>query len=124
MGLPGTLEGLYGKDAPSAGWLAERVDAVRDEASRHTLYPGEWLELAMLLQAQGQRDAAVDAVQTAVKQGYSDAAYLQLSPLLKPLSTDPRYAATIGVISRRVAEQRQRVLAATWCPPELKRASR
>jgi DNA-binding winged helix-turn-helix (wHTH) protein/Tfp pilus assembly protein PilF len=124
MGLPGTLEGLYGKDAPSANWLAARVDAVRDEASRYTLYPGEWLELAMLLQAQDQRDAALDAVQTAVKQGYSDAAYLQVSPLLKSLSSDPRYAAAIGVINRRVAEQRQRVLAATWCPPELKTASR
>jgi hypothetical protein len=44
--------------------------------------------------------------------------------LLKPLSSDPRYAAAIGSINRRVAEQRQRVLAATWCPPELKGASR
>ncbi|MET3654669.1 winged helix-turn-helix domain-containing protein [Dyella japonica] len=124
MGLPGTLAGLYDKDTPSADWLASRIAAVRDEAAHHTLYPGEWLELAILLEAHGQRDAALDAVQTAVKQGYSDAAYLQVSPLLKPLSSNPRYAATVDMINRRVAEQRQRVLAATWCPPALRQVSR
>ena len=124
MGLPGTLVGLYGPNAPDASWLATRIGAIHDEAAHHTLYPVEWLELAMLLQAQGQRDAALDAVQTAVSKGYSDSAYLQVSPLLKPLSHEPKFAAAIAAINQRVAEQRQRVLAAAWCPPELRQAPR
>ncbi|PXV56900.1 DNA-binding winged helix-turn-helix (wHTH) domain-containing protein [Dyella jiangningensis] len=124
MGLPGTLVGLYGPNAPDASWFATRIGAIHDEAAHHTLYPVEWLELAMLLQAQGQRDAALDAVQTAVSKGYSDSAYLQVSPLLKPLSHEPKFAAAIAAINQRVAEQRQRVLAAAWCPPELRQAPR
>lgn len=120
MGLPGSLVGLYGANTPDESWFATRIASVRNEAAHHTLYPGEWLELAMLLQAQGQRDAALDAVQTSVQNGYSDSAYLQVSPLLKPLSSDPRFATAIESINRRVAEQRQRVLAAAWCPPELR----
>jgi DNA-binding winged helix-turn-helix (wHTH) protein/tetratricopeptide (TPR) repeat protein len=123
MGLPGSLVGLYGANTPDESWFATRIASVRNEAAHHTLYPGEWLELAMLLQAQGQRDAALDAVQTGVQNGYSDSAYLQVSPLLKSLSSDPRFAAAIESINRRVTEQRQRVLAAAWCPPELRQTS-
>lgn len=123
MGLPTTLVGLYGVSTPDAEWFASRAAAIRDEADHHTLYPVEWLELAMLLQAQGQRAEALNAVRTAVENGYSDSAYLQASPLLKPLSEDPAYAAEIDRINRRVAEQRARVLAAAWCPPEWRQAS-
>lgn len=123
MGLPTTLVGLYGESTPDADWFASRTTAIRAEADHHTLYPAEWLELAMVLQAQGNRAEALDAIRTAVQDGYSDSAYLQVSPLLKPLSADPAYAAEIDRINRRVAEQRQRVLAAAWCPPEWRTAS-
>ncbi|RAO76423.1 winged helix-turn-helix domain-containing protein [Dyella jiangningensis] len=120
MSLPATLLGLYGERAPDASWFATRIDEVRNASSQQALYPGEWLELAMLLQARGEHEAALQAVDAAVRNGYSDSAYLQASPLLKPLASEPAYAAAIATINRRVGEQRQRVLAAAWCPPELR----
>lgn len=120
MSLPATLLGLYGEHVPDAAWFATRIGELRNQSSQQTLYPGEWLELAMLLQARGEREAALQAVDAAVRSGYSDSAYLQASPLLKPLASEPAYAAAIAAINRRVAEQRQRVLAAAWCPPELR----
>jgi len=59
-----------------------------------------------------------------VTAGYSDRAYLETSPLLQPLRGRPAYAAAIDAIGRRMATQREQVLAADWCPPELRAASR
>jgi len=120
MSLPATLLGLYGEQAPDGAWFSTRIGELRNQASQQTLYPGEWLELAMLLQAHGEHEAALQAVNAAVRSGYSDSAYLQASPLLKSLASDPAYVVAIDSINRRVGEQRQRVLAAAWCPPELR----
>ncbi|WP_430392041.1 winged helix-turn-helix domain-containing protein [Dyella sp. 20L07] len=123
MSWPATLTGLYGSSAPTPDWLDERISALRAQISQHTMYPADLLELAMLLEAHGQREAALDAIGTAVANGYSDSAYLQTSPLLKPLAGEPAYAAAIASINRRITAQRQRVLAADWCPPELRGAT-
>jgi hypothetical protein len=88
-----------------------------------TGYPSDRLELAMLQQARGQRDQAAATVAKAVADGYSDRAYLQISPLLQPLADHPTYAAAIDTISRHAATQRAQVLAADWCPPELRNAT-
>jgi hypothetical protein len=64
------------------------------------------------------------AVTAAVAAGYSDRAYLQTSPLWQPLRGLPAFAAAIDAIGRRVAAQREQVLAADWCPPELQPARR
>jgi DNA-binding winged helix-turn-helix (wHTH) protein/Tfp pilus assembly protein PilF len=120
MSLPVTLAGLYNSTPPTSQWLDQRINAVRVQMNAGTGYPVDRLELAMLQLARHDRPAAVATITDAVKAGYSDRAYLQTTPLLQPLANEPAYASAIDTISRRVAEQRQQVLAADWRPAELR----
>lgn len=119
MDLPSTLAAVYGTPPADRAWLERRLAATRAQIAAGAAYPSDRLQLAILQLAQGDRAAAMTAVNEAVATGYSDRAYLQTSPLLQPLAALPAYAAAIDTISRRLAAQRQQVLAADWRPPEL-----
>ncbi|WP_266168615.1 winged helix-turn-helix transcriptional regulator [Dyella subtropica] len=120
MGLPTTLAMLYGDTPPSSSWLDERIANMTSQMTAGAGYPSDRLELAMLQLARGHRTEALTAITTAVQLGYNDRAYLQTSPLLRPLANEPAYAAAIDAIGRRTAEQRAQVLAASWRPDELR----
>jgi len=82
-------------------------------------WPGSRLELALLLEAAHDRRGALAALSDAVDKGWRDAGYLRASPLFAPLASDPGFTAVTEAIDRRVAAERERVLAAPWCPREL-----
>lgn len=120
MSLPTTLATLYGEQPPSPAWLDARIATMKDQLATGMGYPSDRLELATLQLARGHRADALATVTAAVQAGYSDRAYLQVSPLLRPLADDPAYAAAIDTISHRMAEQRAQVLAADWRPADLR----
>lgn len=123
MSLPTTLATLYAPVPPSNAWLDQRIADMTAQMAAGSGYPSDRLELALLQQARGHHQQAAATVANAVAAGYSDRAYLQTSPLLRPLADDPAYAAAIDTISRRTAAQRALLLAADWCPPELRSAT-
>ncbi|NID16470.1 winged helix-turn-helix domain-containing protein [Luteibacter yeojuensis] len=117
--MPATLATLYG-DAPVApAWLRDRIASTR-AALQGDPWPGSRLELAVLLEAAHDRRGAVAALSEAVDKGWRDAGYLRASPLFVPLAGDPGFEAVIEAIGRRVTAERERVLEAPWCPPELR----
>lgn len=120
MSLPTTLAMLYGDTPPAPAWLDTRIAGMKGQLAEGMGYPSDQLELAMLQLARGQRAEALATITSAVQAGYSDRAYLQISPLLRPLASEPAYAAAIDTISRRMAEQRAQVTTATWRPAELR----
>lgn len=68
--------------------------------------PLDGLDAALLLDAAGDRDAALDALADAVRHGYRDAAYLRRSPLFASLRQSPRFASVITAIDLAVARER------------------
>ncbi|MGC1546957.1 MAG: winged helix-turn-helix domain-containing protein [Rhodanobacter sp.] len=119
MSLPTTLAALYSSTPPSSQWLDARMATMKALLASGFGYPSDRLELAMLQLARGNRVEALATITAAVQAGYCDRAYLQISPLLRPLADDPAYAAAIDTISRRMAEQRAQVMSADWRPAEL-----
>lgn len=110
--LPRTLADLY-PVSPERAIAPAQARARAGELSR-TLrqgagYPGDWLEPAMLHLAAGDRAAALADVRRAVADGYSDAAYLTASPLLRPLAADPAFAHTLDRIHQRIGHERGRI---------------
>jgi DNA-binding winged helix-turn-helix (wHTH) protein/tetratricopeptide (TPR) repeat protein len=122
MASPATLAAVYDTPPPDPAWLRQRLDAMRAQIGAGLAYPSDRLQVAVLELARGDRAAAMAAVGAAVAAGYSDRAYLQTSPLWQPLRDLPAFAAAIDTIGRRMAAQRAQVLAADWCPPELRPA--
>ncbi|SFR95983.1 Tetratricopeptide repeat-containing protein [Dyella sp. OK004] len=120
MSLPTTLATLYGDTPSTPAWLDTRIAGMKSQLAEGMGYPSDQLELAMLQLARGQRAEALATITAAVQAGYSDRAYLQTSPLLRPLTGEPAYATAIDTISRRMAEQRAQVMAAAWRPAELR----
>lgn len=119
--LPATLSALHGATKPDAAWLNARIAAVR-AALRDDPWASTRVELALLLDAAGDRRGAIGALSEAVDAGWRDAAYLRVSPLFADLRADPAFAGVLDAIARRVAAERRRVLDAPWCPTELKGA--
>jgi tetratricopeptide (TPR) repeat protein len=117
--LQATLATIYGPVPVSPAWLKQRI-----AESRAGLIDDPWpasrMELAVLLQAAGDRRGAIAALSDAVDQGWRDAGYLRASPLFSSIAGDPAFEAVIAAIDRRVAAERERVLAAPWCPADLK----
>ncbi|MEO8670758.1 MAG: winged helix-turn-helix domain-containing protein [Tahibacter sp.] len=114
--LPATLEHLY--TIPfDAAWVAARTE--QQERDVEAGGPDAWLEVAQLRLASGDRDGAVAAVRRAVADGFRDRAWLQTSPLLHALADQPGFAEVVNTLSRAVASERERVLAADWLPPDL-----
>ena len=113
--LPATLAVLYGGGDVDPAWLRERIAATRIALASDP-WPASRLELALLLQASGDRGGAIAAIADAVDKGWRDAAYLRASPLFAPLADDPAFASLLAAIARRVAAERERVESAPWCP--------
>ncbi|URL58497.1 winged helix-turn-helix domain-containing protein [Luteibacter flocculans] len=113
--LPATLAVLYGGDTVDPAWLRERIAATRAALATDP-WPASRLELALLLQASGDRAGAIAAIADAVDKGWRDAAYLRASPLFAPLAEEPTFASVLATIARRVTAERERVEAAPWCP--------
>lgn len=114
--LPRTLTDLYAEPAVAAATLEARAQA-RTRAAEHGA-PEDWLEVA-LLRRDADRAAAVDALRRAVAGGFRDQAWLQASPLFRPLAGEPGFAEVVDAISRARASERARALAAAWFPPDL-----
>jgi tetratricopeptide (TPR) repeat protein len=117
--LQATLAAIYGPVPVTPAWLTQRI-----AESRASLIDDPWpasrMELAVLLQAAGDRRGAIAALSEAVDKGWRDTGYLRASPLFSSLAGDPAFDAVLAAIDRRVAAERERVLAAPWCPADLK----
>jgi DNA-binding winged helix-turn-helix (wHTH) protein/Flp pilus assembly protein TadD len=117
--LQATLAAVYGPVPVSPAWLKQRI-----AESRASLIDDPWpasrMELALLLQAAGDRRGAIAALSDAVDRGWRDAGYLRASPLFSSMASDPAFEAVLAAIARRVAAERESVLTSTWCPAELK----
>ena len=103
-----------------AWWLAElRPPAATLRAQAESLRTGmrtggeplDGLDAALLLDAAGDRDAAMAALAAAVAQGYRDAAYLRTSPLFASLRATSRFEAILSSIDTLVARERESVRA-------------
>lgn len=116
--LPTTLAVLYGGAPVDPEWLRQRIASAR-AALPGDQWPASRLELALLMLAAEDRKAAVAALSEAVDKGWRDAGYLRASPLFASLAGDPGFEGVLDAIARRVAVERERVLGAPWCPPEL-----
>lgn len=106
--LPTTLARIDAGHADAA-WARARADGLARDLGGGAGYPSDWLEVVLLREAAGDRDAALASLQHAVDAGYSDAAYLQVSPLFKPLAAEPGFARSIDAIHRRIAAERGKV---------------
>jgi hypothetical protein len=72
-------------------------------------YPSDWLEVVVLREAAGDRAAALASLQRAVDAGYSDAAYLRVSPLFRTMAAEPAFARSVDALNRRVALEHRKV---------------
>lgn len=117
--LQTTLAAVYGRVPASPAWLADRIAQTRSSLVDDP-WPSSRLELAVLLQATGDRRDAIAALSDAVDKGWRDAGYLRASPLFASIAGDPAFEAVLAAIDRRVTAERERVLAAPWCPADLK----
>jgi DNA-binding winged helix-turn-helix (wHTH) protein/Tfp pilus assembly protein PilF len=114
--LPVTLVHLYAMPI-DADWIAARAEERAQEAA--TGAPDDWLEVAQLRLARNDRSGATDALRRAVAGGFRDQVWLQTSPLLRALADEPAFADVVNAISRAVAAERAKVLAADWLPADL-----
>lgn len=92
-----------------AAWARARAETLAAELDAGAGYPSDWLEVALLRDAGGDRAAALRALQRAIEAGYSDADYLQVSPLFKPMADEPAFARGIDAIHRHNAAERAKV---------------
>jgi tetratricopeptide (TPR) repeat protein len=117
--LQTTLAAVYGKVPVSLVWLGQRLAETRSSLVDDP-WPSSRLELAVLLQATGDRRGAIAALSDAVDKGWRDAGYLRASPLFSSIAGDPAFDAVLAAIDRRIMAERERVLTAPWCPADLK----
>lgn len=115
--FPATLSRLYGTPPPQRSGLVERAAEIVAAAGADL--PDEWIEVALLRSGAGDRDGALAALRRAVNGGFRDQAWLQTSPLLHALAGEPGFAEVVDAISRAVAADRAKVLAAAWLPVDL-----
>lgn len=117
--LQATLAAIYGRVPASPVWLGDRIAQTRSSLVDDP-WPSSRIELAVLLQAAGDRRGAIAALSDAVDKGWRDAGYLRASPLFASIAGDPAFEAVLAAIDRRIMAERERVLAAPWCPADLK----
>lgn len=118
-GWPGLLAQVHAGGRIDPAWREARLASIRAEIAAGDRWPETQLEIVVLQLAAGDHAAALDALEAAIAAGFSDRAYLQNSPLLRPLAGEARFAAAIDAVGRHVAAERARVLAADWLPPDL-----
>lgn len=80
--------------------------------------PSDGIEAALLADLAGERQAALEALQTAVSAGYRNASYLQVSPLFAELRKDPGFTPLLQTVAAAVAADRTRVLASGQLPAD------
>lgn len=114
---PRSLSLLHGGDTQSlqparTAELADRLRTLEQAAAGADadVWPETWLEIALLRLALEQTDAALDALDEALRRGYRDRAYLLSSALFRPLATHPRYAAVLDQIAQAVVAERAAAL--------------
>jgi DNA-binding winged helix-turn-helix (wHTH) protein/Tfp pilus assembly protein PilF len=106
--LPATLMRLHA-DQPDLRWVRERAADLGRALASDKGYPSDWLEVALLQDAGGDRTAALSSLRHAVDAGYSDAAYLQVSPLFRALASDPAFARSLDAINLRIVGERRKL---------------
>jgi DNA-binding winged helix-turn-helix (wHTH) protein/Flp pilus assembly protein TadD len=116
---PDSLAHLYADGPPDLDWITHQAERIREAIEAGEQAPDMFIELAVLQVGLGHREAALDAIDSAIAAGFSDRAYLQASPLFRALAGEPRMAAAIDRIGQHVAGERARVLAADWLPRDL-----
>jgi DNA-binding winged helix-turn-helix (wHTH) protein len=119
-----TMALLYGGELPAPGVLRERIEAVQRSIQAGDRWPLNWLEIAVLENALGDRPAAIAALYDAVGAGFLDKAYLESSAFFRPLNSGADFARLSAEITRRVQDQRRGVLRSDWIGGELMVASR
>jgi predicted Zn-dependent protease len=119
-----TMALLYGGELPAPGVLRERIEAVQRSIQAGDRWPLNWLEIAVLENALGDRPAAIAALYDAVGAGFLDKAYLESSAFFRPLNSGADFARLSAEITRRVQDQRRGVLRSDWLGGELMVASR
>ncbi|HUD41042.1 MAG TPA: winged helix-turn-helix domain-containing protein [Dokdonella sp.] len=118
-GWPAVLAQIHAGGRVDPAWREKRLASIRAEIDAGDRWPETQMEIVVLQLAAGDHAAALDALEAAIAAGFSDRAYLQNSPLLRPLAGEARFAAAIDAVGRHVAAERTRVLAADWLPPDL-----
>jgi hypothetical protein len=106
--LPTTLARLHAGPVDPA-WATVRADGLARELEGGAGYPSDWLEVVVLREAAGDRAAALASLQRAVDAGYSDAAYLRVSPLFRTMAAEPAFARSVDALNRRVALEHRKV---------------
>jgi DNA-binding winged helix-turn-helix (wHTH) protein/tetratricopeptide (TPR) repeat protein len=106
--LPTTLARLHA-GAVDPAWVSARADGLVRELEGGAGYPADWLEVVLLREAAGDRAAALASLQRAVDAGYSDAAYLRVSPLFRTMAAEPAFARSVDTLNRRVALEHRKV---------------
>ena len=114
-----TLAALHGAQPAQAAWISQRLQQLGDQAGAGDGWPDAAIERALLLQALGQTDHAVAALQRAVDDGFRDVAWLRTTPLFVPLRGAPGWPALLQRLDTDIARQRAQVLAAAWRPDDL-----
>lgn len=105
---PATLAALL-SDKPDVARLRERAQAMSQELDTGAGYPADWLEVALMREATGERALALAAVQRAVDAGYRDTATLQGSPWFAGMRDDPAFARALDTIQNALVKERARV---------------
>lgn len=108
---PTTMLRLSG-ESPDPHWAQNRATELSLDLKQGAGSPSDWLEVALLQMAAGDRITALSTLQYAVAEGYSDAAYLRTSPWFRQLDDDPAFDQAIDAIQARVAHERDEVPAA------------
>lgn len=108
--FPRTVAWLLAEARPPEAMLRAQAESLR-AGMRTGGEPLDGLDAALLLDAAGDRDAATEALATAVAQGYRDAAYLRVSPLFASLRATPGFATVVASIDAAVAREREAVRA-------------
>nr|WP_295376829.1 winged helix-turn-helix transcriptional regulator [Pseudoxanthomonas sp.] len=106
--LPTTLARIDAGPVDAA-WARTRAGRLAEDLAGGAGYPADWLEVALLHDAAGDRAAALAALQRAVDGGYSDADYLRVSPLFRAMATEPAFVRGLDAISRHIAAERAKV---------------
>ena len=106
--LPATLAQLQAGPVDPA-WAHARADRITRDLEGGAGYPADWLEVAVLREAAGDRAAALASLQRAVDAGYSDTAYLRVSPLFRTMAAEPGFARSVDALNRRVALEHGKV---------------
>lgn len=94
---------LYPTLEQSNDWMSEKLAVLK--SSPKSSDPEDWLKHALLHQALGENQAAVDALLSAVESGYRNRDYLTLSPFFKSLRSHPRFDDVIKRINLAVEHE-------------------